>query len=130
MSQRVLLAVTLNGAQRHFYVLRKDCSLYQHDVWNTTTNWNDDAMSVLQRGKSGDVIALRSPIGLATGNTFSITAFELYMLTRRLNAATNCAMTVTAHLTERDREMVGNVQRAKNAEAKKICDPQEKQKTT
>ena len=119
MSQRVLLVVTLNGTQRHFYALRKDCSLYQHDFWNSDDDWADDAMSTLQQSKDGAVFALRSPICLATGNTFRMNTFELYALVDRLRSTTRCVRNVAEHMTERDREMILNVQ-CRNAEAKKI----------
>lgn len=109
MWERVLLAAVVNGTQRHFYVLRKDCSLYQHTFWDSDDNWSDGAMKAMQQSGDGDVIALRSPFYLATGNTFRINTSELYALTHRLSATSRCVLDATEYLTERDVETIKGI---------------------
>jgi len=108
MWQRVLLVARGNGVHRHFYVLRKDFSLYQHTFWDDHgTRWSDTAMNIVRNAKECTIVALRSPLSLDTGNTFQLTVAELYSLVARLGTTKNCALEVTTqYLTERDTEII------------------------
>ena len=107
MWQRILLVALGDGAHRHFYVLRKDFSLYQHTFWDERElQWSDGAMDIVRNAKRGAIVALRSPLSLDTGNTLELTVAELYSLVTRLANAKHCALEVTQHLTERDAEII------------------------
>lgn len=107
MWQRVLLVALPDGAHRHFYVMRKDFSLYQHAFWDDRgLQWSDGAIDIVRNAKRGAVVALRSPLSLDTGNTFELTVAELYALITRLTNTKHCALEVTQHLTERDAEII------------------------
>ena len=110
MWQRILLVALGDGTHRHFYVLRKDFSLYQHTFWDDPgPEWSDSAMDTVRNAKGGDIIALRSSLPLDTGNTFQLTVAELYSLVTRLANTKHCALEVTQHLTERDAEIIDSL---------------------
>jgi len=129
MWQRVLLVALGHGVHRHFYVLRKHFSLYQDTFWDDRdTQWSDSAINILRNAKMGAIVALRSPLSLDTGNTFQLTAAELYSLVTRLGSTKHCALEVTAqHLTERDTEIINAL--AKPKQKKNNIDQEEKDTT-